>query len=407
MTLSKYGTPNGDNGRRKCMILRSFDYVEYKGEDNEWSIDALILEKVNLLVGKNASGKSRTIDKIAAFAGLIFGYQKTTFEVINSVNFEVELTENEYTYIYSLSTKNRDITSEKLTINGVEKINRLLNGSGQMYYENEKKDIAFQALDNNLIVASRRDNIQHPYLENLYKWASGIRFFDFGSSRNMGQRNMLATVNLDEFTNDEKIIYETFRVNEHYLKAIREFGEKFNKKIIDDMRLIGYDLVNLSIETNPYTAVIEENNSPLFMLCVKEKDRNAKLYQTGMSQGMFRALSLLIQVNYNIMKNTSSIILVDDIGEGLDFERSAKLIALLIELAETNDNIQLIMSTNDRFVMNNVPLEYWQVIQRNGGECKIFNYHNSKEKFDEFQYMGLNNFDFLATDFINSKWEKA
>jgi len=61
------------------------------------------------------------------------------------------------------------------------------------------------------------------------------------------------------------------------------------------------------------------------------------------------------------------------------------------------------MSTNDRFVMNNVPLEYWQVIQRKGGECRIYNYQNSKDIFDEFTYTGLNNFDFLATDFINSE----
>jgi hypothetical protein len=61
----------------------------------------------------------------------------------------------------------------------------------------------------------------------------------------------------------------------------------------------------------------------------------------------------------------------------------------------------------DRFVMNNVPLEYWQVIQRNNGECRVFNYKNSREKFDEFKYMGLNNFDFLATDYINSEWKKT
>jgi hypothetical protein len=106
-----------------------------------------------------------------------------------------------------------------------------------------------------------------------------------------------------------------------------------------------------------------------------------------------------------VLKKLSTTILIDDIGEGLDFDRSSRLIKLLIEIAEKNDNIQLIMSTNDRFVMNNVPLEYWQVIQRNGGECKVFNYQNSKGKFDEFEYTGLNNFDFLRTDFLNSEWE--
>jgi ABC-type Mn2+/Zn2+ transport system ATPase subunit len=125
-----------------------------------------------------------------------------------------------------------------------------------------------------------------------------------------------------------------------------------------------------------------------------------------MSQGMFRALSLIIQITFNTLKKLSTTILIDDIGEGLDFERSAKLINLLVELAEKNDNIQLIMSTNDRYVMNNVPFKYWQLIDRKGCVCKVYNYRNSQEIFDEFKYTGLNNFDFLATDFIHSEWEQ-
>lgn len=136
-----------------------------------------------------------------------------------------------------------------------------------------------------------------------------------------------------------------------------------------------------------------------------KKNINTDIYQHNMSQGMFRALSLIIQITYNTLKKLSTTILIDDIGEGLDFERSSKIITLLVDLAEKDNNIQLIMSTNDRFVMNNVQLEYWQIIQRDGGQCKVSNCHNAKDKFDEFQYTGLNNFDFLATDFINSTWE--
>jgi hypothetical protein len=59
------------------------------------------------------------------------------------------------------------------------------------------------------------------------------------------------------------------------------------------------------------------------------------------------------------------------------------------------------MSTNDEFVMNVVPLQYWQVIQRTGGECKIRNYQNSKEQFDNFKFTGLSNFDLLTTGYLN------
>ena len=55
------------------------------------------------------------------------------------------------------------------------------------------------------------------------------------------------------------------------------------------------------------------------------------------------------------------------------------------------------MSTNDRFVMNNVPLEYWSVIDRVEGECKIYNYKNSPKLFDEFALTGMNNFDFFSS----------
>jgi hypothetical protein len=117
-----------------------------------------------------------------------------------------------------------------------------------------------------------------------------------------------------------------------------------------------------------------------------------------MSQGMFRALSVLIQVNHAVMTSAPSCILIDDIGEGLDFERSCALIKLIIEKAETS-SVQLIMSTNDRFVMNAVPLQDWSVLARQGPRCRVYNYANSKAAFDEFKFTGLNNFDFLATDF--------
>ena len=65
-------------------------------------------------------------------------------------------------------------------------------------------------------------------------------------------------------------------------------------------------------------------------------------------------------------------------------------------------NIQLIMASNERLIMNKVPLETWSIIERNGSNSKIYNYHNSKNKFENFRYTGLSNFDFFKSDFIHS-----
>ena len=139
---------------------------------------------------------------------------------------------------------------------------------------------------------------------------------------------------------------------------------------------------------------------PLFGLFVKECDLPGITDQNSMSQGMFRALSILIQVNYSQMAKKATCILIDDIGEGLDFERSWRLIDLFRRKAE-DTSIQLVLSTNDRFVMNHVPLDEWSVLQRQGGHVQVRNCENSRDVFEEFRFTGLSNFSFLEMDFAS------
>jgi hypothetical protein len=96
--------------------------------------------------------------------------------------------------------------------------------------------------------------------------------------------------------------------------------------------------------------------------------------------------------------------LIDDIGEGLDNDRSNSLIELIIEKIK-DSSVQVIMTTNDRFVMNKVPLEYWSVIQRIPKKSLFYNYQNSKSTFEEFKRTGLNNFDFLSYEYYIEDFE--
>ena len=117
-----------------------------------------------------------------------------------------------------------------------------------------------------------------------------------------------------------------------------------------------------------------------------------------MSQGMYRALSLILQLEYSIKLGLPSCILIDDIGEGLDYERSQALIKLIVDRAE-NTNLQVIMTTNDRFVMNSVDLKYWHIIGRSSGSTRFYNINNSPDTFQTFYMMGLNNFEFFQSKY--------
>ena len=378
------------------MILRKFDYSEYKDEANEWLLDGLILEKINLLVGKNATGKTNSIARINLLSNILNGILP---QLLKSGNYNVEFIDNEDIYRYELNLSSQRVAHEKLSINNEEKFIRESNGISQISTTQPQEKDTLQLPLNQLVVHPERDARQYPFLVQLIKWAKSIRLYQFSSP--MGKDHLSK--------NDLSNVY----VNPHdmnsvvtlYLHGDKIFPKDFRKKIVDFMKEIGYELNNIEVDSNPDSFHLDPDFRGVngLMLYVEEKNIKTKIFQPQISQGMFRALSIIIHITYNIMMKEPTTILIDDIGEGLDFERSTKLIKLLIELAENNDNIQLTMSTNDRFVMNNVPFKYWQLIDRQGGKCTIYNYQNSKEIFDEFKYTGLNNFDFLTTDFIHAE----
>jgi predicted ATPase len=377
------------------MILKKIDYYEFDNQPNYWSLKDVSLEKINLLVGKNATGKTRTITAISWLGNMIAGLQPM---LLNSGNYEIAFQNNGgVLYEYSLYIAKQKVLSEKLIINGDEKLVRDENGIGTIFADELKQKIKFQIPQNQLVVVSRRDAIQHPYLAELSNWADGLRFYAFSSQ--LGKDTGFTTNDIIHLTVDPR---DTNAVAALFAKGEYEFSEDFRNRIISAMKEIGYELSDIGVAHNPNIPLLIPNTTLFQMIYVIEKNSLAAIFQPEMSQGMFRALSLIIQVIYNTFKKCSTTILVDDIGEGLDFERSSNVINFLMETAQTND-IQIIMSTNDRFVMNNVPLEYWQVIQRTGGECRVYNCRNSAQIFDDFKYTGLSNFDFLSTDFINGQ----
>jgi ABC-type multidrug transport system ATPase subunit len=180
--------------------------------------------------------------------------------------------------------------------------------------------------------------------------------------------------------------------------AAEEFPS-FRKQVLEDMADIGYELIDFGIVrfSEPYS----QSDQDRYAVYTTEKGLEKQVTQRDMSQGMYRAFSVISQLNYNILRGNKGFVIIDDIGEGLDFSRAKQLVQLIIAKAE-KAGIQLIMSTNDSFIMNAVAIEHWAVIVREGNKISLFNYENSKEIFEEFKFTGLNNFDFYASDFFKS-----
>jgi energy-coupling factor transporter ATP-binding protein EcfA2 len=370
------------------MQLKSITYSQYEGKPEEWKVTDFSFDNINLIVGKNATGKSRTLNIIKSLGNLVSGEIKLTFK---SGYYNVIFDKGDETITYIIKYEEAEILEEKLIVGSKTQLNRSSGGRGEIYAVRERKMIDFQSPPSELACVNRRDNIQHPFFEDLYQWGMNLRHYYFGSSLGKGhyvipQKDKEEKLNLKDTEQTVAILN----------KGKKDYPDKFVKNIMTDMAKVGYNLDNITVGP-PQNIILRGGigEQPQGIL-VKEHDLKGTTEQLEMSQGMFRALSLLIQLNYSLLASIPSCILIDDIGEGLDYERSSALIKLLIDKAK-DSQVQLIMCTNDRFVMNSVPLKYWSIMQRYANESKIHNYRNSKKQFEDFELTGLSNFDFFTS----------
>ncbi|MCU0467146.1 MAG: ATP-binding protein [Arcicella sp.] len=370
------------------MILKALKY----GSPN-WSIvsgvthdDFVAFENINLIVGRNASGKTRFIDALRWISDILDNESYVVNFAIISTFFELKFTDKKSVITYNLSFDNGShIVDENFSIDGNVKLDRK---NQKLFYEDIQKYLSFDTNEKYLGI-SRKDSLQQPFFKKLQTWGENLSHYSFGGS--MGKEQSIGYIE-----NSDRIKFKNFnKVNVVFNEGKYQFGNIFEKNIINDMKSIDYFFDSISLDTA----------SSYLFLKVQEHDLKSPTYFENMSQGMARAFSLLVQLNYSLMAKIPSCILIDDIGEGLDYERSKSLIELIIKKVE-GSNIQLFMTTNDRFVMNSVPLKYWSVIHREGNKSVFYNYQNSKQTFDDFAFTGLNNFDFFATDFYRMGFEE-
>lgn len=369
------------------MILDSLKYIREEGKPNQWSVegkngDLVRFDNINLFVGKNSVGKSRSLSALCEVANLLSLKSSIADIQFPDSKYHLILKEDNITYEYILSIENRLITEEVLFVKGKERYNRKKNiiysqASGSF----DKLDIS----DTDIITSIQGKDLEYPYLPEIFEWSNALKNYAF---TNQYEKNHLIK-NSEELDNSKSV--EDFapdNVIKLFSKGKQSFGQSFVDTIIDDLHDIGYDVKSIDLLKNKVGTGIS----------VHEEELAEPTLQLDMSQGMFRALSFLIQLEFALLSKISVCLLIDDLGEGLDYHRSKALIDILIYKVNNSD-IQIFITSNDRYIMNKIPLRYWSVIERRRNVSIFHNYHNAREIFDDFKYTGLNNFDFLATDF--------
>jgi energy-coupling factor transporter ATP-binding protein EcfA2 len=160
------------------MYLRKLTFSENEGQSIEWLIDNVHLGKINLIVGQNSSGKTRTLNALSDMVDMLTGstnIPKSHGKYV--VSFMQEKEEVLLEFKYDSGT----IQKEILTWKGDKVLEREASGKGTIVYMGRKDELSleFGIPLNQLACFAKRDKLQHPFLEELHTWAMDMRRFDW------------------------------------------------------------------------------------------------------------------------------------------------------------------------------------------------------------------------------------
>jgi energy-coupling factor transporter ATP-binding protein EcfA2 len=379
------------------LSLSALNYSEYENEDRFWKVDKLTFGPVNLIVGRNATGKTRCLAVASGLAKLLCGKIKSMFV---SGTYDVEFSDHGQVQSYKLTFEHHRVIKEEFTVGGKTMLRRSRGGMGSIFATEMNADMKFQTPDDCLAVVARQDSIQHPFLQRLHDWGAAVRHLEGG--QDMGHKTFVIMAKGPPPEPNQDVE----QACGYYKDGEKKYGATFKNAIIADMERIGYPIEDIELRKAQDIVASGPITGDLLNIAVKEKDLACWTHQISMSQGMYRVVAQLVNVHHSLLSGKPACFMIDDVGEGLDFERSCSLIDVLRErLAGTES--QLIMTTNNRFVMNKIPLEEWTVLQRKGSQVHALNFHNSRERFEEFKFTGLSNFSSLETGFFEGNFPEV
>jgi AAA15 family ATPase/GTPase len=351
------------------MKLVSFEYNDFT-----WALNKVSFGNLNLIAGRNAVGKSKTLNAIISFVRFLNGEVNTTTP---SHCCKVEfITDDNIVLKYSYEYKDSVITDETLFRGDDEIISR--NKEHALIGNTEVNPPA-----NKLCVQSQRDTKNYPEFESIMQWAELLKGYSFS------ELSSTKSYLIPSMFNEKIDISDIF-------EALEKDAEKKNF-VIEKMEELGYVIEKIEL------LKISEKYS---IVLIKEQGVNIPLYSALLSNGMLRVLYIFAYMAYLSTEQGARTLLVDDLGEGLDFSRSSKLSKIIFDYCEAHD-IQLIVTSNDNFLMNAINLDHWVILQRDGEHTTGISNKTHPDMFLKFKKMGLNNFDMLSTDFIYRYLEKA
>lgn len=165
------------------MKLEKITFIQNKDTPEEWQLDNWTLGNINLIVGENAVGKSKTLRTISNLVYLLFGMFRQEMPInLTPFYFDIHFSDENKKINYILQYQEGVVFKEELIEDGKSLLNRKSDGTGKIKARDLEEAMPFKLPKNVLTVVSKRDEIQHSFLEKLHEWSHSVHYFKFGTN---------------------------------------------------------------------------------------------------------------------------------------------------------------------------------------------------------------------------------
>jgi predicted ATPase len=350
------------------MKIESFKFSNNK---ENWHIEEVKFEDLNLLVGGSGVGKTRILKALELIRDVALSSNRNLDDLEWSINFS-HLGKNYRWKLKSSSIKNEEILlnvneSEQTEI-VYEKLVRydddseleiLLRNDSDSKFNNEKLP-KLKRTESAITLLSEEDLIipvRQAFKQLIFNFETSQRvMFRIDSDTITTTENFLNAINTPSFF---KYVFASVPA---IIKAF--YLQKFFPDVFNEIKEYYIDIFS---EVNNVRVSSERNLDGDFMLSfeIQENSLEDWIPQKRISSGMFRTLIFLVEV---ITAPEDSVILIDEFENSLGINCMAELTDFILD---KSPNIQFILTSHHPYIINNIPWDTWQIVSKYGNKVRV------------------------------------
>jgi predicted ATPase len=340
----------------------------------EWSFDEVNFDRVNLLVGDSATGKTRFLNTVIHFMQQIVA-EKMIFSGDWDTDFEIE----GQNYQYKLLIKSSKTMESEKEVLHEELINKtsgisLLKRNDDTFTWKEKE---LPRLSRNISAISllKNENELKPIYSNLRRVVARRFFGD-----ELNQNFQIGALSPDKI---KRII--NAKDAQNLLNEKIDFHNKMN--LLNLLDPVMYAQICALYKTafpyilecsiQPFSKLFPGLPLPLQapVFCIRERKVDAWIPVNDISSGMQKLFLLILDV---FLMKDSGILLIDEYENSLGVNAINFLPDLIHNIS---DKCQFIITSHHPYIINTIPIENWYVFHRDGLEVRIKTGKELKEKY--------------------------